>query len=346
MKKALLLTALTTFLCVGLPWFLVGKPRQGAVVSHTEPPTESTPAEKAALADEQVFLSVILPDGNTETMTLGRYLLGAVMGELPPDFPQEAQKAQAVVCRTYALRQRQGGKHEEGDICTDSSCCQAWKDPDTFSEQKRLPAQKAVLATDGKVLTYEGRLIDATFFSGSGGRTEAAVAVWGTDVPYLQAVDSLGENAPYDGEVLTFPEEELRLLLESARPGLKLPESPEAWFGVPVQTPGGGVDHMEIGGEVFTGKELRRLLGLRSTVFTVLAEDGGVSFHTRGFGHRVGMSQYGARAMALRGSNWEEILRYYYKGVQVEDLAPESQTETPLQQNHPQNHGFLQGCSG
>lgn len=321
MKKALSLTVLAAFLCVGLPWFLVGKPRQPNRGQHLASPTEDTPTEEPPLADSRIFLSVLMPDGSLQTRSLEQYLLGAVLGELPPDFPPEAQKAQAVVCRTYALRQKQGGKHEIGDICTDSSCCQAWKEPSSFSEDKQLPAREAICATDGKVLTYEGRLIDATFFSGSGGRTEAAVAVWGTDVPYLQAVDSPGENAPYDGERVTFPPGELRLLLERAKPEIQLPPSWEKWFGEQEQTPGGGVAHIKIGDTVFTGQELRRLLGLRSTAFTVSVEEDGICFCTWGYGHRVGMSQYGARAMAMGGSTWEEILGHYYSGVEVEEVS-------------------------
>lgn len=312
MKKALLLTALTIFFSIWLPWLAVGKPRGQVETQHsTQPPTDAT------RIDDTLSLSVLMPDGNAQTMTLGQYLLGAVLGELPTTFPTEAQKAQAVVCRTYALRQMQGGKHKDGDICTDSTCCQAWKDPLTFPEDKQLIGKRAVLATDGQVLTYEGRLIDATFFSGSGGKTEAAVAVWGADVPYLQAVDSPGENAPYDGEAVTFTPQELQRLLKTLHPELQLPGSPAAWFGEPVLTPGGGVDSIKIGEIPFSGKALRSLLGLRSTVFTVSVREDAICFQTQGYGHRVGMSQYGARAMALAGSSWTEILKHYYRGVEV-----------------------------
>ncbi len=324
MKKALILAAVTAFLCICLPWLAIDRPGDPEATAPDLPiATEGSCAEPDCLVDGSISLVVLMPDGSPQRMTLEQYLLGAVLGELPGDFPPEAQKAQAVVCRTYTLRQRQGGKHEKGDVCTDSACCQAWKDPQTFPEQKQLPAREAIAATDGKVLTYEGRLVDATFFSGSGGRTEAAVAVWGTDVPYLQAVDSPGEDAPYDGEAVTFTAQELRLLLETARPGLKLSGSPGAWFGESTHTPGGGVDCIHIGDGAFTGKELRKLLGLRSTVFTVSVKEDGIVFYTRGYGHRVGMSQYGARAMALEGSTWEEILKHYYKGVAVEQAEPD-----------------------
>lgn len=151
----------------------------------------------------------------------------------------------------------------------------------------------------GEILTYDGAPIEAVYFSCSGGSTEAAVAVWGTDVPYLQAVESPGEQDAlrYESEA-AFLEDELRAILNKAAPEAKLDGPSEGWFGEPFLTEGGGVASVTIGGEDFTGTQLRSLLGLNSTRFTVTCGDGEVVFHVRGFGHRVGMSQYGANAMA------------------------------------------------
>jgi len=172
-------------------------------------------------------------------------------------------------------------------------------------------ARVAVEATSVYVLTYEGELIEATYFSCAGGSTEDAVAVWGTDYPYLRAVDSPGEEgAAHHSDTISYPKEVLEVKL-----GVELTGN---WLGKTSYTAGGGVDTIDIGGKTFTGKELRSLLGLRSTAFILEEEGELIQFITRGFGHRVGMSQYGADAMAASGSNWKEILNYYYGGTTLE----------------------------
>jgi len=149
------------------------------------------------------------------------------------------------------------------------------------------------------------------YFSCSGGQTEAAVAVWGADFPYLQSVESPGEEAArYHTDSVLIPKEEFTALLG-------LPEAAELTLGQPAYTEGGGVEKMEISGKTFTGTELRSLLNLRSTAFTL--EDTGeyIRIATRGWGHRVGMSQYGAEAMAQTGHTWQQILGHYYPGTNV-----------------------------
>ena len=155
-------------------------------------PTHSA-ALPAARFDAQTSISVLL-DGQTREMSLQDYLTGVLLAEMPTDFPAEALKAQAVASRTFALHQRAARKHTNADICGDSACCQGWVSSEGFSAEAVKNAVEAVAATDGLVLCYDGELIDATFFSCSGGSTEAAVEVWGSDVPYLQAVESPNEE--------------------------------------------------------------------------------------------------------------------------------------------------------
>ena len=259
-------------------------------------------------------------DGSMETMDLEEYLVGVVLAELPSNFELEAKKAQAVAARTYVCRAMEtGGKHGDGSVCAEPACCQAW-----FSEEEYLEmggsqsaieqARRAVEGTCGYVLTYGGKLIEATYFSCSGGLTEDAVAVWGTDVPYLRSVESPGEeNAAHYTDTVYFTKEEF-----ADRLGLPLTGSPETWFGQVNYTPGGGVDTVTIGGVSCAGTFLRSKLGLYSTVFTLKPDEKGVTITTRGFGHRVGMSQYGAEAMAVSGSTYAEILAHYYRGTTLE----------------------------
>ena len=255
-------------------------------------------------------------------MELDEYLTGVVLAEMPVSFELEAQKAQAVVARTYTMRAcRRGGKHDGAAVCTDSTCCQSYISPADYLAAGGTQAgvdrvRGAVEATAGQVLTYDGELIEATYFSCSGGSTEDAAAVWGAAYPYLKAVDSPGEeNAAHysDTEVFTAARFEAAL-------GRDLPGEPTTWFGVTTYTTGGGVASMEIGGQTYQGTTLRSLLGLRSTAFTVEADRICVTITTKGFGHRVGMSQYGADAMAVLGSTYPEILAHYYQGTSLTTL--------------------------
>lgn len=256
-------------------------------------------------------VSVCLTDG-TE-LALDAYLQRVLLGEMPISFEKEALKAQAVAARTYTAKAMAGGKHG-GKLCTDSTCCQAFCDAAAFASftpEEREKAVDAVRETDALVLTYDGALIEATFFSCSGGRTEDAVAVWGTDYPYLRCVESPGEEAAkYDTDSRLVSKRELETALE-----ITLSDNAAFWAGEVQLTSGGGVETIELGGKRFLGVYLRKALGLRSTAFTVTPEGDALRFDTRGYGHRVGLSQYGANAMAADGADFREILRHYYPGT-------------------------------
>jgi stage II sporulation protein D len=213
-------------------------------------------------------------------------------------------------------------KHAEASVCTNSTCCQGYLSVDAFLGKggKATDVQRIrdlVASTDGQVLTYDGNLIEATYFSCSGGTTEDAVAVWGTDVPYLQSVASPGEeHATHYSDTVTFDASDFALKL-----GMALSGQPSTWFGNTTYTAGGGVATMTIGEKLFAGTELRKLLELRSTAFDVATQGDSIIITTRGYGHRVGMSQYGADAMAEAGSTYPEILAYYYQGTELTQYA-------------------------
>lgn len=283
-------------------------------------PTEAggAAAPEAEADFDRRFRLPVLREGETVSMELEEYLTGVLLGEMPMSFEPEALKAQAVACRTYALRSYGHRRHDSAALCTDSGCCMAWRDPEQAAPEDRAKAEAAVRATAGLVICYGDELIDATFFSCSGGRTEAAAAVWGSDLPYLQAVDSPGEeDAAHYSDELRIPLEEFRQKLLAAKPEAQLEGDPGGWVGSSRETPGGGVDSLELGGAVFRGTELRKLFGLRSTAFRLELTGQEAVFYTRGYGHRVGMSQYGAQAMALAGSDFREILCWYYQGVEL-----------------------------
>ena len=278
-----------------------------------------TQPETIPVPKTSIPVSVTEKDGSIRQMDLEEYLVGVVLGEMPAYFETEALKAQSVVARTYTLKTiTTGGKHG-GGICTDPGCCQAYTSEETFLQQGGTAQQmekvrSAVHSTSGEILTYDGGLIEATYFSCSGGSTEDAAAVWGTDYPYLRAVSSPGEeHAAYFTDTKTFDREVFCAVLDIAPSG-----NPESWLGRPTYTPGGGVASVRIGGKDFTGIQLRSLLGLRSTAITFSVDGDRIVASTKGFGHRVGMSQYGADAMAVAGNSYREILEHYYPGTCLE----------------------------
>ena len=267
---------------------------------------------------DEAFLLPVLRDGEVVSMTLHDYLVGVVLAEMPLSFPEEALKAQVTASRTYALRRYEHRRHEAAAVCTEAGCCQGWRDPETADPADRARAEAAVDATDGLAICYEGKLIEATFFACSGGRTEDAAAVWGGELPYLRAVDSPGEEeAAHFTDETRVPLEEFRAALAELDEAVDFPEALGGWVGDVRYTPGGGVDEIVLGGRPFTGKQLRKTFGLRSTAFTLELTAEEAVFVTKGFGHRVGMSQYGAAAMAREGAGFVEILEWYYQGVSV-----------------------------
>jgi len=292
---------------------MIGRNKPDGIVDQTIIATEQT----ALSVKEEISVPVLMSDGNISKMPMGKYLIGVLLGEMPADFDMEALKAQAVVARTYALKRNSTGqKHKQGAVCLVSSCCQAYCSEEDYlaskgSQESVKKVIDAVTSTEGQVLTYQGALIEATYFSCSGGRTEDAQAVWGTDIPYLQAVDSPGEeNATYYKETISISAQEL-----AAKLGISVTGNPSNWFGPVTYTSGGGVDTMTIAGKTFQGTDLRQKLDLRSTAFSIMPVGDKLLIQTRGFGHRVGMSQYGAEAMAVSGNSYAQILQHYYPGT-------------------------------
>lgn len=266
-------------------------------------------------------IPVLHNGGETVSMELEEYLVGVILAEMPTSFDAAALEAQAVVARTYAMKRYQEMRHPDSAVCTDSACCQSFIAIADYLNGLGYPedveiAKDAVLATSGMVLTYEDELAEATYFHSSGGRTEDAVAVWGTVYPYLQATESPGEEQMKHFTAQVFYDKPtLELLL-----GIHLSDSPKSWLGWTTYTAGGGVDTMIFGGREYTGVQLRKLLNLNSTAFTMEPEEDGVLITTLGKGHRVGMSQCGAQAMALEGATCLQILRHYYPGTRIDKI--------------------------
>ena len=286
-------------------------------------PSEETVQKTVQETPQEIVsqkMKLLAGSGSVEQMELEDYVTSVLLGEMPGTFELEALKAQAVVARTVVCRAMYtGGKHGQGAVCTQSSCCQAFVTEEEYlnqggAEETIEKMRTAANQTAGQILTYGEAPIEATYFSCSGGRTEDAVAVWGTELSYLKSVESPGEEeAAHYRDEQRFSGEDF-----SDKLGLSLTGDPAGWFGKTTYTAGGGVDTMQIGDSIFRGTELRTRLGLRSTAFTVAIEGGEIVITTQGFGHRVGMSQYGANAMASDGYSYQQILEHYYSGTTLD----------------------------
>lgn len=265
--------------------------------------------------------------GKVEKLSAADYIFGAVAAEISPDSEEEAIKAQAVVCYTFACRkkwQRMQSGQGTYDLTTDSSKDQAYCSRETAREKwgdsyeewaARLDS--AIAAVDGYLITYEGDPILAAYHCISGGKTESAQNVWGQDYPYLQPVESVGDllSPDYLSEVRVSPDV---FKEKAAGLGAVLEGEPADWLTEPTRSQSGTVLTYPLGGKELTGSELRTAFGLRSANFDLaVGSDGQMVFTVRGYGHGVGMSQYGANYMAAQGSSYLEILSWYYPGCQL-----------------------------
>ena len=277
--------------------------------------------ESSSEIEQKQQIIRVYDNGSVKELDLDDYIVAVLLGEMPDNFELDTLMAQAVATRTYTLRRVNSQlKHENADVCTNHACCQAYCDPQKYQNTQFLQnVRKAVEMTSSQVLMFDGNLIEATYFSCSGGKTEDAVSVWGTDIPYLKSVESPGEeNAAYYEHSIEQSREEFLTLLGLPENLLIYNDSIELTY-----TNGGGVEQLTIGDAVFSGVQLRVLLNLPSTAFTLYFTPDNVIITTRGNGHRVGMSQYGADAMAVSGHTYSEILMHYYPGTELVTLNDE-----------------------
>ena len=274
--------------------------------------------------------------GEVEQVNLDEYLCNVVSAEMPANYEIEALKAQAIVARTYTIYKILNKKHDTADICDDSTCCQAWISKNDRlarweESQRESNWQKIVSAvndTKGKVITYDNKPIDAFFHSNSGGVTEVPVNVWGgTGYPYLQSVETSGEDAytQYSSEVV-FTQEQLINKLKEKYSDISIDFSNSDDIKIMEYTESTRVKTVKFGNHEISGVEARSLLGLRSTNFEISIDGDNIKFSVKGYGHGVGMSQTGADSMAKQGSSAEDIIKHFYTGVEVSEVNISNKT--------------------
>lgn len=264
---------------------------------------------------------VLMPQAIIERVSMQDYLVGVVAAEMPADFEIEALKAQAVAARTYTMHCASLCKHGEAHVCTDYACCQAWLHQVQLREKWKGLYERnirkirfAVESTRGEYLLSCGLPILAVFHSSSAGATANSEDVWSTSVPYLTSVPSpeTGEDVPdYVNTVVCRPEVFSDTIL-AAYPEVNFHDTKANWVGKTFYDNSGRVSTVVLGGVEIQGKELRRLFALRSTAFVLEYTSGLFIFTVTGFGHGVGMSQYGANKMARLGTDYSAILAHYY----------------------------------
>lgn len=297
--------------------------------------TEGTlPIDRVAPAmaskDKGRAVRLQMSDGTIVEMTMADYLWGVVAAEMPASFEEEALKAQACAARTYTVIKQNASseKHSGADICADSTCCQAYIDREAAEKRWGLNAEtygekitQAVECTDGLGIQYKGKPIQALFFSSAARKTVDAVEVWGNSVDYLKSVDSPeGDEVPNYRTQVSLTAQQVKDTALAAYPGADLSGDPAGWFGEAHRNEGETVSSILLGGVTLTGGQVRTLFSLRSATFTVTWDGSNFIFDVTGYGHGVGMSQYGANTMAKEGKSFQDILTWYYTGTQVESL--------------------------
>ena len=290
------------------------------------PEASAEPESAAGGLDSELSFTVLTADG-VETVTMSDWLPGVVAGEMPALFEEEALKAQVVAARTYIMYSmgREKPAHPEADVCDDPACCKAHSPDETLREkwgesyeENMARVLEAVRSTDGEYMSYGGEVIQAVFHSSSSGRTEDSAAIWQAE-PYLVSVESpeTAEDVPNYVTSVTVSPEDFREAVLTVHPEAEFGEDPACWLGAAVRDASGRVESVDIGGTQVPGTELRTIFKLRSTAFTLDYTAEGFLFTVTGYGHGVGMSQYGANVMAEDGADYEEILTHYYPGAEL-----------------------------
>ena len=274
---------------------------------------ENTETKQEESKENKTYVTIYRKKGTVEQIELEEYLVGVVAAEMPASFNSEALKAQAVLARTYALK-----KISKGEKLTDTVSTQAYIDKNEMQNKWGNEYSKyynkivsAVNSTKGQVVKYNGNYIEALYHSTSNGKTENAKEVWGQDIPYLKSVDSSWDKKTTS--YLKIENKEFNTLMKVL--GINFDKNTN--IEILSRDESGRVSEVKVADKTYTGVEFRTLLNLRSADFDISVTDNGVEIITRGYGHGVGMSQYGANEMAKLGYNYKNIINHYYTNVKI-----------------------------
>ena len=334
MKKTVYYFIAILFLCFILPALLTNtKTKQSSndEIVNNEDNSMINAKENGYTYNKYGVIKLLHKKTNeVEEVEIDKYLCNVVAAEMPVDFEKEALKAQAIVARTYTIYKINNRKHDNADICDDSTCCQAWVDKEerfkrweSDVENKWNKIEQCVDETKGKIITYQNQPINSFFHSNSGGKTELPTDVWGgnSSIPYLQVVETAGEEGykQYSSEV-EITNQELLDKLKQKYSDIQIDFSNAEDIKILEYTSSGRVKTIKFGNHNLSGTEVRSLLSLKSTNFEIEKQEEKIKFIVKGYGHGVGMSQTGADSMAKSGSTAEEIIKHFYTGVELTDV--------------------------
>jgi stage II sporulation protein D len=335
MKKVVFVALLLSIFALAFSIIMAAADPLTQPLPPSENPTSAPPSPSAAVSpeaeyvyqDDNVSVRVKGSSGAVMPMTMAQYLTGVVAAEMPASFGLEALKAQAVAARTetlYHMLSYKSDVHPDADICTDPTDCQAYKTDGELREKwgtdynaYMMKIIQAVRDTDGECLVYGDEPIQAVFHSSSAGQTAGSGEVWEADLPYLTSVKSPESSADVPNYVstVTVSLADFKTTVLNFYPKAVFPKNPDKWVTEITHTTSGRLNTLKLGGVTVTGTSLRAMFGLRSTAASIAVDDKNVTFTTTGYGHGVGMSQYGANAFANEGKSYTDILTWYYTGV-------------------------------
>ncbi len=294
----------------------------GIVVYHEKKTNYYFPMP-SAVKDEENAISIRLLDestGKIENVNLEDYIIGVLSAEMPASFEVEALKAQAVAARTFAMYKK-NTRNLDYDLIigvkdqaykTNEQLLKTWN---VLFFNNYLKIRDAVLSTKDEVLTYNDEIINAFYFSMSNGKTENSELVFSEALPYLQSVESSWDNESLNNYLYekVISKEDFCNSLGISCESVTISDE--------VRSSSNRVLSLKINGLVFKGTDIRTKLGLRSTDFTIREDGSNYLITTKGYGHGVGMSQYGANGMAKEGHSYSEILSHYYQNTKISHIS-------------------------
>ena len=329
MKRILLYVLLFILLCFIIPIIFTSNVKTADIETNNKTQVDQ---ENYDYKKYQTIKLLHTKTGDVENINIDEYLYGVVAAEMPASYHIEALKAQVVTARTYTIYKmvNKNNKHENADVCDDFGCCQAWiSKEDRFAKWEENSRQsnwdkivEAVKSTQGEIITYEGKPINAFFHSNSGGITETTTAVWGgEDYPYLKSVETSGEDAysQYHSEVVLSKQTFIDKIKEKHN-NFEIDFNNKEAIKILEYTGANRVKKIKIGNLELSGVEIRTILGLKSANFKVSTEGDNIKFEVVGYGHGVGMSQTGADSMAKQGNDYKQIIKHFYTGVEITNV--------------------------
>ncbi len=320
---------ISLILCFGLLLILI--PSLALTKSKSNNSTHIISTTNSNFHAPKKYKFLIEKTGEIIEVPLKDYLIGSVFAQLPADFEKEAIKAQILIAHTYILKQHLMQKENPSpnlkgaDFSDNSAKCYAWYNKAQAKklygnkfDEKLSKISKIVDEVIDYVITYDDKLILTAFHSISSGITDSAKDVWKDNIPYLQSTQSVWDQSESEfSETKEFTTDELKARLITNIDNVTLKDDTSNWIKIKETTNTGTVLKLDIGNKEITGEELSNILSLRSSCFDISYKDNKFFITTKGIGHNVGLSQYGANTLAKQGKNFENILKYYYKNIEI-----------------------------